>query len=229
MAEVEVAPENTGGKSLLCRGPLISQIHQRREHVFLNRTHGGCRGNLSNFLDGQLVENVPAVLPVLEVLPVKEEEVSPLTPCTACGRSIAKEAATCPNCGAPNKWFHPEIVRFYQSISEFEFGPSVQFTYEKFVLCGVDQRAHKDAQSLANLAGSFGVIAPMNLSGLATIVGVRAGQEWANEWARKKIKAFRIDFTHSPPSWSSTDDAYWRDVMDFFGVRRRKKRRRNEK
>jgi hypothetical protein len=176
-----------------------------------------------------MVLPVPEVLPVKEELPAKEEEVSPLTTCTACRKSIAKEASICPNCGSPNKWVHPEIVRFYESISQFDFEPSIQITYEKFVLAGVDQGAHKDAQSLANLANSFGVIAPMNISGLATIAGVRAGQSWANEWARKKIKAFRIDFTYSPPSWSSTDDEYWYDIMDFFGVRQSKKKRRKKK
>jgi hypothetical protein len=176
-----------------------------------------------------VVEEVPMVLPIPEVLPVEvkvlpREEDSPLTPCSACGRSIAKEVATCPNCGAPNKWVHPEIVRFYQSIRRFDFGPSVQLTYEKFVLCGIDQRAHQDAQYLANLANSIGVIAPMNLSGLGTMLAVRGGQQWVSEWARKKVKAFRIDFSYSPPSWASTDDEYWCDVMAFFRVGRAKKK-----
>src|SRR5450631_279532 len=42
-------------QSLLCRCSLISEIYQRREYVFLDQTHGGCRGNLSDFLYRQLV------------------------------------------------------------------------------------------------------------------------------------------------------------------------------
>ncbi len=169
---------------------------------------------------------VPVALAIPEVLPVVEVW-DPLTPCTACRRSIAKEALTCPQCGAPNKWVHPEIVRFYASLAQFDFEPSVQLTYEKFVLCGIDQQAHRDAESLANLANSFRVIAPLNVKGLATLVGVNAGQAWMSEWARKKVKAFRIAFfASSPPLWSSTDDYYWTDVMRFFGVPRPKKRRR---
>ena len=176
-----------------------------------------CAGRTSKCSKCGIAVTIPPAHPaptlsVPEVVPIKEQD-SPLTPCSACGRNIAKEAASCPNCGAPNKWVHPEIVRFYQSIKMFNFRPSIQFNYEKFVLVGVDQRSNNDAKSISNLVNSFGVIAPMNLSGLATIVGVRAGQSWVSEWAKRKIKAFRIDFTRSPPSWSSTDDEYWLDVL----------------
>jgi hypothetical protein len=162
----------------------------------------------------------PNALPTLPTaLPApKTADDGPMTSCSACGRAIAKLAATCPQCGGPNTWVHPEIAKFFRSIRRFEFPSSFQFKYEKLVLVGVDPLAHRDAQSLASLASSFGVIAPLNLHGMATMLSVRAGQTWLQNWANKKVKAFRIDFSSSPPNWSSTDDSYWDDVMDFFGV-----------
>jgi len=165
--------------------------------------------------------------PSLEVIPVlmpvdEEEEDNPhLTACPACGRSIAKEAATCPSCGAPNKWVHPEIVRFFNVIRTFDFPPSVRFQCEKYVLVGVDEKAHRNAQGIADLANSFFVIAPLNVGGLLTLAGAHTGKIALNEWARKKVKAFRIDFAHNPPAWWSTDNAYWWDVMVFFRLRKR--------
>jgi hypothetical protein len=161
--------------------------------------------------------------PVPEALPLCEDD-GPLTPCTACGRSIAKRASACPNCGAPNEWVHPEIVRFYRSIDRFEFEKCVKITYEKFVLCGVDQGSNRDALGLAKLAGSFRVAAPLSINGLATVMAVGGGQDWLHNWAQKKLKAFRIDFTNLPPGWASTDDEYWLDVMKFFGIPRPKKK-----
>ncbi len=77
----------------------------------------------------------------LDALPIEdlaaEEEVSPLTRCTACTRSIAKAAVVCPNCGAPNKWLHPEIVRFFQSISQLYFRPDMPRPFS-----GNDRRLH---------------------------------------------------------------------------------------
>jgi predicted RNA-binding Zn-ribbon protein involved in translation (DUF1610 family) len=234
------APEDCAGRSSKCRAcsqpvtvPIPASLN-KKEVIF---TCPKCNTLCSHTTAGAKVYCPECgqllLVPALSVQPPPcsppVEEHSLLTVCNACGRAIAKEAVTCPGCGSPNNWAHPEIVRFYHSISQFAFGPSVQLTYEKFVLCGVDQRAHQEAQSLANLANSFGVIAPMNLSGLSTILAVRGGQAWASEWARQKIKAFRIDFTHSPASWASTDDDYWDDVMDFFRVDPYKKKRRKQR
>jgi DNA-directed RNA polymerase subunit RPC12/RpoP len=144
------------------------------------------------------------------------EDYGPLISCPACGRALAKEAVSCPGCGAPNRWVHPEIVRFYNSIRQFHFPNLIQCNYEKYVLTGVDQRFSQNAQDIAALTNSFGVLAPLNIGGLAMIAGVHFGRIQVQEWARKRIKAFRIDFAYSPPAWSSTDDAYWSAVMDFF-------------
>jgi hypothetical protein len=166
-------------------------------------------------------EGIPEVLPART-----SEDQGPLTACPTCSRAIAKEAVSCPGCGAPNKWVHPEIVRFFKSIRRFDFPEYIHFHYEKYVLAGVDQRSSQNAQGISDLASCFGVIAPLNVEGLATIAAVHFGSKAVHEWARKKIKAFRIDFTYSPPAWSSTDDDYWCDVIGFFRVRPRRRRRK---
>jgi hypothetical protein len=167
-------------------------------------------------------DNIPEVVPasledIPEALPARlDDDRNPLTACPACGRAIAKEAMNCPGCGAPNNWLQPEIVRFFNSIHRFDFPTSIQFNYEKYVLTGVDPGSNQMAREFSDFANSIGVIAPLNLHGLATIAGVHFGGKAIEERAQKKLKAFRIDFTYSPPAWSSTDDSYWYDVMDFF-------------
>lgn len=158
---------------------------------------------------------IPMVLPVRRVSPVRLDDKSPLAPCAACGHDIAKKATTCPKCGAPNECAHPEIGRFYESIGQFRFGASVVFKHEKWTLAGVDREAGKNEMALADLANSFGVI-----GNLGDVLAAHYAQRWVRERANKKIKAFRVEFTPATPLWSSTDDEYWFDVMEFFGVNR---------
>lgn len=174
-----------------------------------------------------LDDDIPEAVLVPVVFPVENENDEPLTACTACEHRIAKKAATCPSCGAPNEWVHGQIVRFFRSAEQFRFAQSIRLSAEKFVLTGVDDKAGSGERALANLANSFSVRVPFSAHGLVTMIGVQGGQAWANEWAKKKVKAFRVDFSTSPPGWSSTDDSYWFDVMEFFGLRRPKKRRRS--
>jgi hypothetical protein len=174
--------------------------------------------------------------PILEVLPVLDEEtntdelqrpipevievssVSRLIPCSECGRSIAKEAAACPGCGAPNKWAHPEIRRFLRCLHRFDHLPRFNIHWERYVLAGVDEASHRTAQRTCNTVGSFGILAPISVTGLVTLAGFHVGSQLLQGWATRRVKAFRIDFRTSPPIWASTDDDWWSEILDFFGL-----------
>jgi hypothetical protein len=158
---------------------------------------------------------------ILDLVPANDEDAGPLTPCAACGRSIAKQAVTCPGCGAPNTWTHSEILRFYRSIHRFKFESSVKLEYHKYLLTGVDHKESAHAESIAALANRIGII-----GSLGDVVAADFGRQWLNQWARRKIKAFRIDFATLPPTWDSTDDEWWIDVKAFFGLHPRRRRRR---
>jgi hypothetical protein len=201
------------------RCPTCSKVGDLPDSLVGKRVR--CKSCRSIFVVTAPPEVIDATLAVPEPPPPLPDHVAnPLTACAACGQPIAKEAATCPRCGAPNKWVHPEIVRFYGSIAIFKFEPATRIFHDKFALMGVDDDADRGARSVTDMTNGLWVIGD-----IGTVLAAQAAGRWINEWARKKRKAFKIDFTSAPPVWSSTDDDWWLDVMRFFAVRRRKKRR----
>jgi hypothetical protein len=154
---------------------------------------------------------------ILDVLLLDDD--GPLSPCSACGRNIAKQAESCPGCGAPNTWRHAEISRFFKSIASFDFERSVKIEFRKYVLTGVDTKKSAGPQSVASFANRFGMI-----GSFGAVITADFGRQMLNNWAQQKVKAFRIDFSTTPPSWGSTDDEWWIDVKIFFGLHQRRRR-----
>ena len=51
-----------------------------------------------------------------------------LIPCKACQSEIAAAARTCPKCGNPNSWTHPEIIRLKESANTISI-PRLRYQY----------------------------------------------------------------------------------------------------
>jgi hypothetical protein len=145
-----------------------------------------------------------------------------LIPCGACGRSIAKEAAHCPGCGAPNRWTHPEILRFLANLRRFGDIPKLEAKGSGFVLYGRSTRPRTFADDLAGVVGSLGFFGPLSVRSLAGVVGMSLGARYISRELRKLAgpggQAFAVSFKTDPPMWRSTDDWFWEPVMRFFGL-----------
>jgi hypothetical protein len=133
------------------------------------------------------------------------------------------EAPTCPKCGAPNGWLHPEIVRFLNRRRQVEqrydnFGSEAQ----GYMLVCRSIRPKQFLDYAANAVGSLGFVAPLSVSGLAVVLGGAIGSEYAADLLREKAgpgaNVLVIDFRHSPPVWSSTNDEFWEYALEFFDV-----------
>jgi hypothetical protein len=61
------------------------------------------------------------------------------------------------------------------------------------------------------------------LEGVAQLAGASfvqwAAVDFLNRSRAKGTKAFVVHFGFTPPIWQSTDDNYWRDVLNFFNLR----------
>jgi hypothetical protein len=134
-----------------------------------------------------------------------EERPSRLIPCAECGPEIAKGAATCPHCGAPNDWTHPEIVRFLQKRRKFaRLYPNFEADGRGFVLIARSTRARQFLDVAADAVGSLGFFAPLSVAGLAAGLGAAIGTRYAAEALReaagKNGEAILIDFRAEPPT-----------------------------
>jgi hypothetical protein len=154
---------------------------------------------------------------IAELWPEKQptpEEASLLTKCGACISEIAKEAPSCPKCGAPNKWIHPQCLRFLDRLRRFQRKyPNFQAEAKGFLLVCRSTRDKQFADYAANAIGGMGFWGPMSLGGLAMTLGASIGSQYAAKAIRDKAgphaNAFVIDFRHDPPTWSSTNDEFW--------------------
>ena len=180
---------------------------------------------------------VPAVIPTaILVTPPPLTVVSPtnLIACSACNHRIAMTAKACPSCGAANTWVHPEIKRFIDSCNSFTNTGPFQYSHQAFGLQGlaeVKRGAHAHAEYgikavgaglLCCFAGIFipGVlglllwmIGPLLLLGGMVIFAIVMLQ---TDRGTDYFLKFSIDFSQSPPTWTSDDDAYWQEVRAFF-------------
>lgn len=151
------------------------------------------------------------------------EEQSLLTTCGACCGQIAKEAPHCPKCGAPNKWQHPEVVRFFRRLRRFQrCYNGFEAEGQGFVLVGKSPRPKQFLDYAANAVGGMGFFGSMSVGGLLTMLGASIGSQYAADALRKSagpnMRAFVIDFRHRPPVWNTTDDEFWENVLDFFDL-----------
>lgn len=155
--------------------------------------------------------------------PPTAEDASPLTGCGVCGGQIAKEAQQCPKCGAPNRWLHPEIARFVGRLSKFRRSyDGFEVETRGYQLLGRSTRQKQFLDYAANAVGSLGFRGPLSLGGLASVLGASIGKQYAAQALRdaagRGFHAFAFDFRRTPPTWSTTDDEFWEDVLDYFDV-----------
>ena len=140
-----------------------------------------------------------------------------LIQCQDCNKSLSKHAKECPQCGAPNNWVHPEIARFLASVGHFPSLPEFKCDHDRYVLQGWDVRSRNCAETTSNLLSSFSLATPLTKKGLALQAATLLGSSFLNSCMSQSVKAFVIDFSTSPPTYHTTDDAHWRPVLKFFG------------
>ncbi len=145
---------------------------------------------------------------------------SPLTVCKACGQKIAKEAASCPGCGAPNHWTHPRIVHFLRRRHLFNHIPNFTVEARGYVLAGKSTRPKQFLDVAADAVGGLSLHGPLTGRGILKLLGLSIGATYTSDALRRKAgrgqQVFVIDFRHGQPIWQSTDDEFCADVMDFF-------------
>lgn len=180
---------------------------------------------------------VPAVIPTAVLVTAPPSAVlSPtnLIACSACNRMIALTANACPGCGAANTWVHPEIKRFIDSCNSFTNTPPFQYSHQAFGLQGMAEvkrgvHASLDYGIKAGAAGFLccvaGIFTPAVLSLLLWMIGpllllggmvIIAVVMFQTDRSTDYVLRFSIDFSQSPPTWTSDDDAYWQEVRAFF-------------
>jgi hypothetical protein len=129
---------------------------------------------------------------------------------------------TCPHCGKPNHWTHPEIRRFLKHKNRFVSVPNLQAKGKGYVLVGRSTRDKGIIDRVAGAVGSVGFFGPATLRGFGKIVAFSVGAGYLSRFlsqvAGPNGQAFTIDFRTTPPAWNSTDDYYWSEVMEFFGL-----------
>ncbi len=143
-----------------------------------------------------------------------------LVPCRTCGREISIEAATCPSCGAPNKWIHPKIEHFLTVKDSTGVTQPFTFNYEKLKISGKTEKKVPrwilwisillflllfiPIALLGTVGLAFGPI------GLVAAVVVALVFRFIVQAVFAKNKTFSMDFQSN--SWISNDDEFWRPV-----------------
>jgi DNA-directed RNA polymerase subunit M/transcription elongation factor TFIIS len=167
-------------------------------------------------------------------LPKRSNQDVPLTDsdgllidCHACGGPLSKQAETCPKCGEPSVWIHPECARFLKRLPRFRrHYPELVAEAKGSLLAIRSTRPKQFMDYAASAVGGVGLLVPFSLSGLAVALGASLGSAYASDALRKQAGPYTnlimIDFRQSPPLWSSTNNQFWADVIDFFGLRRRR-------
>lgn len=183
---------------------------------------------------------VPTLIPTPAPprVPAPAKTAAPkLMRCNACGQEMARAAAACPKCGAPNNWVHPEIERFLNSIGQFDHMPPFDVNWDRFILRGTAE-VKRGAHALGDfggkamavgllsmllgafLPGTLGILVPWIIGplglfgGLVLILVSSLGNYKASDF----VVTFTVDFSQSPPRWQSDDDEFWKDVKQFFFV-----------
>jgi hypothetical protein len=177
--------------------------------------------------------------------PSKEAQIA-MIECRVCHKRIAANAVTCPACGAPNSWLHPEILRFSQAIKEVNFLPArSQVSWRAYRVWGSGftkppgqntglAKSHPMnwgpklmiAGVLLGLLGGFNGGNPFTLSIasiilliglLGSLVGMLSDTVPVDVAVDRPV-SFELDFAYTPPKWSCTDEQYWAGVHTFFNL-----------
>lgn len=62
--------------------------------------------------------------------------MSELIKCNTCGQAIASLAQSCPSCGAPNDWLHPDVVHFLSVKDATGISKKFFYTHTKTTIAG---------------------------------------------------------------------------------------------
>ncbi len=161
-------------------------------------------------------------------------DVSPtLIDCSACGRSIAKTAAKCPQCGSPNNWMHPEVQRFRDAARSIVLSRTWNWGSNQTAVWGngdseVEERGGAKGVSVGMTLFLVGVLllflGPIGWAIAGLLIPVAIFIMVAGALFTKssdyvvKIPEFRADFSGQTPRWESNDEEFWEPVRDFFGL-----------
>jgi DNA-directed RNA polymerase subunit RPC12/RpoP len=165
---------------------------------------------------------IPVDPPGVQGKPGGDSGIGRLMPCPACGNPIGREAAACLKCGEPNNWTHPRILRFLARKDRFIYIPNLEAQGRGYGLVGRSTRNRNFTDNLADVVGSLGFFGRATPKGLISVIGLSLGAKYLSQslqsMAGKNGEAFAMDFRTTPPGWKSTNDLYWSEVMEFFGL-----------
>lgn len=156
----------------------------------------------------QIENNMPAE-------PVSAPRSVALRDCSACGHSIAISAAACPQCGAPNEFVHPLVTEFKSR--KFNDAPLFEFEVTGTTISGKSHSAKDKLEAIIGVLCISSVILFFIFPWLATFVFagflISVGI-WL--FASSHEETFSVDLSQEKPRWSSSNDAFWSSVRDFF-------------
>jgi RNA polymerase subunit RPABC4/transcription elongation factor Spt4 len=157
-------------------------------------------------------------------LPEAERAVnSKLISCSACGHTIALDAATCPSCGAKNTWLHPAVTKFLTM--NFDQLPAFRYYHgSTFVRGECETDKSKSVFKLMHVGLVIMLLAlvllfiSMTLAMILLVIGTAlsvVAQVWDGP-SPKYHTYFSADFSSGTLEWKSDDDLHWAPIKKFF-------------
>ena len=138
-----------------------------------------------------------------------------LRDCSACGHSIAISAAACPQCGAPNDFVHPLVTEFKSR--KFNDAPLFEFEANGTTISGNSYSTRDKFGPLyvalffvSGILFFFSTLLGLFVFAVAVIFG------GISLFGSSHQETFTVDLSQEKPRWSSTNDAFWKSVRDFF-------------
>jgi len=153
------------------------------------------------------------------------EPAAKWTTCGTCEKQIAIDAATCPACGALNKYVHPCVARFMNEEVRFAEMPRFAATHDKFRVMGqMDNPKTTKSLKTMQIGLIVGLVAIVlcfldmgwGVSMMLIAVGIGAfGQIRGGVDTNTQLR-FQADFSSGRLNWLSDDDKIWAPVKAFF-------------
>lgn len=132
---------------------------------------------------------------------------------------------------APRVGVHPEVARFENEFNR-RLVPGVVFSFDEDSVVGELPNADWSRLGLsfgllfALLIGGgivvwvpvLNVVWALAMLGLVIALPVFGARAALFRYRKGRTKSFRIVFREQGPKWESDDDAFWKPVMNFFGL-----------
>lgn len=149
---------------------------------------------------------------------------SGLIPCSTCSHTIGTQAETCPQCGSPNHWKHPQLLTLEESKST---PTRRKITYK---IKGAEISASNSYHSLVFIlvywvfaipfmfaaGGEFGFFG-------AVIAGAVLGLIWTKGTKQRSFSA-----NLNTGVWQSSDDSFWWPLVEELGIESSKSKIKSE-